>query len=248
MTLLTICQNIATEAGYPAPTTIIGNTSIIAKRLLIAANKAGKTVAKGLVPGGLGQHDWQALRKEQTFDTIEDQQGYVLKGAGSIVDDADFVKFIDDTLWDRTNNNPVNIYNPQEWQLAKSGLVDPISPYYNAIKRGDSLLLDPTPSAEDTLAFEYLSNKWCESSGGTAKVAFTVDTDVGILDEDLIEYDALWRFLKAMGKAYAEEKVDAETSIKTAISNDEPRSIIRAAFPADVYPIVNVPQTIPIPS
>jgi hypothetical protein len=47
--------------------------------------------------------------------------------------------------------------------------------------------------------FEYQSTYFCQSSAGADQSAWAADTDVGVLDENLMELGVIWRFKKKNG-------------------------------------------------
>ena len=188
MSLLTICQDVAYELGIGAPTSIVGSTDTNALQLLRLANKEGEDLSQKTL--------WQVLTKEHTFtlDGLTPTQTYDMP--------ADFRSIIPSTTWNRDNKRVViNPVSPAEWQFLKgwttiSGL------NLRAHFRGDQLEFQQTlTSADDgkTIAFEYLSKYWSETSGGTAQQKFAADTDVPKLDAELITQGIVWRFKKEKG-------------------------------------------------
>lgn len=214
MSLLTICQNIANSIPVSKPTQIVGNNDQTAVLLLSAAQKAGKSISKKRNSNG----GWLILQKEHTFSTVASQADYTLP--------SDYERLIQDTLWDRTNfwemRGPLT---PSEWQMYKSSVLGQSVSLRQRFRIRNStntkvFSIDPTPAAVYSMVFEYVSDQWCQSSGGTDQSAWAADTDTGILDEYLIELDALWRVLKRMGMSYAEEYNEAEREISKALAAD----------------------------
>lgn len=219
MTLLSICQQIAREVGDDEPSSIVGNSDQIAKRLLAVMQTAGRVLASGRIEVEgrfIKNHDWSALRKEFTFNTVASTSSYLISTAiGS-----DFNRLLPDTIWDRTNNWQVRVYSPEEWQLAKGYSIVSAQARISMIKRGLYLLLDPTPSDAYSIYGEYISKNWCQTSGGTGQTAWAADTDTGVVDEDLLMLEGKWRYLNRIGEAYAEEKLDAERAVFSAANAD----------------------------
>ena len=190
MTLLTICQDAISEVGlFEVPTSIVGSNNQTAKRLLALANREGRLLTR--------EHNWQVLLKSHTFTTADGTASYDLP--------SDFDRFADETWWDRTNY--WEIFGPAseaDWQTLKSGIVtDGVRRWFRL--QGDQFYIHPTPTSADTIAYDYYSNQWCESSGGTGQTEFEADADVAKLDEDLITLGVRWRFLKVNGLDYTEE-------------------------------------------
>ena len=213
MTLLTICQNIADASPVDKPTLIVGSTDGTARLLLSCAQNAGKYLARRK-----GKQHWLELVNEYTFSTVADQEDYDLP--------SDFYDLEDQTLWDRTNYWEIRgALSPQDWQAYKSSVLGDTATVRKRFRIRNvsgttKFSIHPTPSAVESLVFEYVSNNWCESSGGTGQDSWQADSDVGIIDEYLIELEARWRFLNRLGMAYAEEKNEAEREISAALARN----------------------------
>jgi len=193
VTLLQIVQDAADELGVPRPSTVITNTSIEVRRLLRLANKGGRSLAQR------DNFPWQELVKEATHTTLAaEEQGALATIAPG------FRELVNETIWDRTLQRGIpGPLSPQRWQAWKASTVTGPWPCYRI--RDKKLYLLPAPAAGRTVAFEYLSNLWCQSSGGTGQTAWAADTDVAAFDEELLTLDLVWRFKHAVGRAYAED-------------------------------------------
>lgn len=211
-TLLQICQNVAREIPLTVPTVLVGSTDETAKLLLACAQKAGKEIARAKEGG------WTVMQKEHTFSTVSGTTDYDLP--------SDFAYFIDGTLWDRTNYEQLRgpLSAPQ-WQIRKSSVLSDTSTTWKYFRLRpttgtNKFSITPTPDAADSLVFEYVSNAWCESSGGTAQTYWQADSDVAIIDEYLIELSIMWRMLKRLGMAYADELDEYEKALEKAMARD----------------------------
>lgn len=209
MTLLSIVQNVAKEAGFSAPASVIGNSDDTAVLILALATRAGKLLAR---------KTWEVLQKEYTFSTVASTASYAFP--------SDLGYFLDYTIWDRTQFWALRgSLSAQDWQTYKSGLQS-TTPRQRFRIKGGLIFIDPTPSAVSSMVIEYLSNLWVAPAATPtvgSKTAFTVDTDVSLFDETAIEMDTLWRFLSRKGLAYAEEKQEALDHIAELFGNDAPR-------------------------
>jgi hypothetical protein len=226
MSLLTICQNAAQEIRVAKPSTIVGNTDETAVMLLRAASRAGKVLAR--------RHDWQVLQKEATITTADATASYALA--------SDYDHHVNDTLWDRTNYwKMTGPTSPQDWQTLQSGIVTSGVRRWFRVKAG-LMYIYPTPSSADTLAYEYVSNGWCQDAGGTAQTDWAADTDTGVISEYLIEAGTIWRGLKAMGMAYAEEKQEHDAEVDLAVMRDAGAPTVQMHGEAKFDYGVNVPE------
>lgn len=234
MTLLSICQNAAKSTGIDAPGTIVGNTDPTAVRLLALAGMAGTSIHR--------RYPWTVLQREHTFTTSVSDNEYDLP--------TDFHRFIGETAWDRDAywqmRGPLS---PQEWQIAKSGLAASaqLRKRYR-VKRAStgnsvSFFIDPTPASSDDLVFEYISKNWCAAAGGTAQSDWAVDTDVGIVDEYLIELELRWRVMERLGLSYAEAKDEADREIDKAWARDGDAAVLPLSESDWQLPPLNIVET-----
>lgn len=212
MTLLTIVQDAAAEVGIPIPSTVVSNPDSTVVRLLALSNRGGKALAQ--------RFPWQELVSEWTLTTTAtESQGLVetiMPG---------FNWDIYQTMWNRNTKFPITgPLFPAEWQFLKA--LNITGPWPQFRIRGDELLCIPVPTAGDTYAGEYVSRYWCQSSGGTGQERWAADTDSGVLREDLLTLDLIWRYKKAIGLDYAEEKMEAEMQINNAMSRSGSNRIL----------------------
>ena len=206
MSLLTICQNVADFTGFERETTIIGNTSPTARQLLALAQREGKQLMRAT--------SWPILLKEHTFSTTSGTQSYALP--------TDFDRFISDTAFNRTDLDKfTGPLTPQQYQLDRHGTASAgITQRFRLKSSSNALKFDitPTPTATETVGFEYVSSHWNQKTDGTSQAAFTVDTDTGILDELLIELGVTWRFKQMHGLDYAEDFRQYQLELRQAVS------------------------------
>lgn len=208
MTLLTICQDVARQVGFAVPLSIVNATNDkTAQQLYSLANRAGESMAK--------VKRWQTLVKENTFTLATADQDYAFP--------ADFRHIIPETTWNRDDRRKViNPLNSQEWAFYKgwqtlSGL------NLRARIRNDELEFEQTISSDmngETIAYEYLSKYWAEDSGGTAKAAFTADSDVALLDEEIITLSVLYRFKRSKGLDWESDFMDYKIELDTVKGYD----------------------------
>ena len=219
MTLLTICQSVADTIPVEKPTVVYGSTNDTARLLVALAQKEGKILAK--------RHNWIALGKEHTFDTVNGTADYSLPSG--------YARLENNTVWDRANywamRGPLS---PQAWQAYKSSVLGDTVTVRKRYRIRDvsgtvKFSIDPTPTSAEALVYEYISDQWCQSSGGTAQSAWAADTDTGILDEDLTALGVLWRALKRLGMEYADERVEYEREVEKAIARDGGAPILSVA-------------------
>lgn len=217
MTLLSICQDAAREIGISKPGSIVGNTDPNAEKLLRYANKVGVRL--------MSVFPWQVLREEQTFTAIagSEQTGILPSG---------FNRFVPETFWDRTNVQLVTgPITSVQWQGLKAGSYS--GPEKKFIYRGGSVYALPAFSGGEALAFEYITENWCQSSGGTPQAAFAADTDVGLISEELITLGVIYEFEDGEGLPSDGSARDYLQLFDTLSGNDQPSAGVLVA--ADIF-------------
>lgn len=204
MTLLTMLNGVADECGVARPQTVIAGTDATTRRLLTMANREGRSLAK---------LDWPVLRKEKTFtSTAAETQTSAVP--------SDWSRFTDRTFWNRTLTQALSgPLSPQEWQAAKALTNANVNSF---TYRGVDILITPNPTAGQTMAYEYFSKNWCQSSGAVGQVVWTADTDTGILDEDLMARGVTWRFKKASGMEWVADFNDYMKEVRMAFTQSGP--------------------------
>lgn len=232
MTALSICQNAAARLGLASPSVVFSSTDEQVKQLRNLMNMEGKTLAKRAA--------WTKLTTEKTFTTVA-----AASQTSSVA--SDFGWYINETMWNRTTDRPIiGPVSPAQWQAFQAiGLASAPDAYFRFFGTGTaSIYIYPTPTASQTAAYEYVSKNWCESSGGTDQDAFALDSDVGILDEELITLGIIWRFLKAKGFDYGEDFRTYEIEVGKAIGRDggKPRLDIRGGHSEPRYR-GNIPES-----
>lgn len=227
MTLLSICQEALEEIGETeVPDSIVGNENQTAVQMLALANREGRSLSRAC--------EWSVLRAEHTFATVASQAAYDKP--------SDMRYIVNATWWDRANYWP--LFGPataQDWQQLQSGLVTSTTRRWFMF-RGSSIHIYPTPStSSETIAFEYITGKWCESSGGTGQTKFQADTDVAKLDEDLIRMGVIWRFLAKKGLPYETELAEYQMERDKAMARDGGKKVLNLGG-MKIREAVNVPE------
>ncbi len=201
-TLLQLVQAAANELGIPEPSLLFGGTDDTSKQLLALAQREGKEFSESATDSG----GWQALHKEYTFTTVNGQADYNLP--------SDFLYFVNRTFWDGAYKwELLGPITAQQKNILKYGIVGGNIRRKFYI-RNNKMYLDPVPtSTGDVIAYDYYSNGWCQSSGGTAQSLWQADTDTYKLDEDMFIKGLKWRFLRAKGLDYSQEFSDYEVDM-----------------------------------
>ncbi|CAB4139725.1 hypothetical protein UFOVP353_4 [uncultured Caudovirales phage] len=227
MTVLTIIQDTCGRLGLQIPAAIFSSTDeqVIQFRSLL--NASGKSISR--------IHDWTFLKKEHTFTTVaaDVQTGGV---------PSDFDRYLNHTMFNRTRSE--KIYGPLtnfEWQVDKGGFAG-LSIRAAFRFRGGDILITPVPTAGDSIYYEFITKNWCESASGTAQEKFQADTDISLIDEELLTKDITWRFLKAKGLDYSEEFQEFQVELANFRARDGGARIIDAAQEPNDDVFVNIPD------
>lgn len=234
MSLLDICQTVATEAGFGSMSSIIGNNDEIAQLLLSLSNRTGQL---------LRWRAWQVLQKEATITTIAGTEYYPKP--------SDLLRIIQDTMWDRTNYWKMRgSLTPLEWQVYKSGLAQ-----VTARKRfrlwNNLIYVFPIPEVDgDEFVYEYVSKYWVvddiAAPSPQYRTHFQSDSDQSLINEELISLGVLYRFLERKGFAYQEAKDEFNRQLDVEFGVDTPKEILNMGAPrSDQYwpPLPLIPIT-----
>lgn len=228
MTCLTIIQDVAQRVNLPSPTSAAQSADPQVIQLVALANKEGEW---------LSNKDWQVLTKETSFVTTAVQLQTTLS-----VTAPGLKNIINDTIWNRDLRRPV--YGPmtaQRYQQVQAAVF--AGPWNQFIIQGDQILFFPVPAAGQTCWFQYTTQNWCESSGGTGQARFVMDSDVLLLREDLFKLGVEWRWKKAKGLEYAQEFADYEDFMANALARDGSKDIINMGSARyDIFPGILVPS------
>lgn len=224
MSLLTLCQDVAVMVGLNKPSSIINNTDSDAQKLLAIANMEGRALSR--------RYDWQLLVKETSFTTIA-------AGDQGAVDDIapGFDRFISRTVFKRNQGRELfGSLDAHTWQFNKSW---PLAGIYDRFRvRDGHLLIIPTPTAGDTIYFEYISKYWVNGD----KEEFTADTDTPILSDELVRLGMIYRTRASLGLDYSREKDEYEKAVDQKVGTDVPRKIIKTDG------ITQYPYTVGLPN
>ena len=231
MTLLTICQDAAGIIGIPQPTAIINATDTSSVQLLQCANQEGKALAR--------DYPWNILMKEGSFTTsAAESQGLMT------TIESDFARILNDTLWNRTTDRKYfGPINDSFWQQLKATVTSGASDYFRI--RGGKLLIHPTPTASQSVFFEYISKYWIDSGSDSVGDLdkFAADTNISLIDEYLVTLGVVWRFLKLKGLPYDQQFLEYQQLLKTFTAQDGAKAIYHGNNMGSMsYLAANVPD------
>jgi len=225
--LLTIIQDVADRVGLVRVSSVIGSSDHQVRQLLALANQEGRELAR--------RYTWQALTFEKTFTTIaqESQTGAI---------PADFDRFVKDTFYNRTQKRPVvGPMTAQEWADYKGRLASIVFDAFRV--RGDAILIAPTPSAGETMAYEYVTKYWCAGAEDTTpdQAAWVSDDDIPFLDTEAMTQGIVWRYQRSRGFDYAETFQSYELHLAQLMGRDGGTRTLMMSPPGPFRPRAPVP-------
>jgi hypothetical protein len=234
-TLLQLVQAAVGELGQLAPTSLVSSTDPSAVQWLALANREGAEFSDEATPRG----GWQELRVDYTFNTSIGVDTYNLP--------ADFGFLLPNTLWDVSKHwQVVGSLSQQEWNTLQYG-ISPAGPRFRFKIGGGVFMMNPAPSSVISVAYSYVSNGWCKSSGGVSRAPWGADTDTYKLDEDAFIMGLKWRYLQAKGFAYDDFRDDyrRRTDLLKARNASARTLPLNSTSPEDAFLLstANVPDT-----
>lgn len=233
-TLLEIITRVCDETGFASrPTVVVGSSRPDDRRLLACANAAGRDLMKA--------HEWGSLQTSATITTANGTADYSLA--------SDYDRMISDTGWNRTkkmflsgpDTPQVNRYLNDGWGVSAS-----INQRFRI--KGLTITIWPTPTAIETLGYEYISNKWAQSyddeenpTDPTPQLEFLADTYTTVFDPELMKKEIIWRFASGKGMYADGLKAEAFALRDQRIASDLGGTILNMVPEPDYAPgAVNV--------
>lgn len=222
MSLLTIVQDACNHPSLtlPPPATVVGNAASHAPAMLMAAKEELDSLAT--------RCNWQKLTKEHTFTTTASAIQLTASAVPS-----DFDRMVNESIFNRTTRR--RVWGPitsEQWQNIQSALVTMVDPAYRF--RDGTILITPTPSSGDTIAYEYISKNKTRSSGGTAQENWQADADTCLFPEPIVTLGVVWRYRAGKGYPFTKEQEEYERRVVEAIMRDGTRGRITTDPPIRV--------------
>lgn len=205
--MLTLIQRFCERNNLDVPATVYGSTDPQVLQIKALLEEEGNDLSR--------RGDWNELTFEATHTTVATES----QGAMNVIATNGFRNIKNDTIWDRSLRLPLPVLNDVEWAAQKGFATT--GPNYSVRVRGGLLLANPTPTAGNTWAFEYISKNWILGANGTSyKQFFTLDTDNPLLPEELLTLGLRWRWKKEKGFDYAEDFNTYEKQVMQALGQD----------------------------
>lgn len=232
MTLLATVQEFCDRRGLSSPSTVIGNGDDSIRQLRGLANE----VVQDITSRG---KSWAVLQKQTTFVSVASE----LQGQMDTLFPFGFKYLIEDSLYDRTQRRP--LYGPRnapKWQEAEA--LPTTGPFYSYRIWAGYFYLQPAPPAGHTIAAEYASDTaiFNNDAGPVYRKYFAADTDVFQLDAELLILGLQWKWRRAKGLSFSQEKLDFESALAQAIGTDADKGEVNlTGGTRDIRPGIFVP-------
>lgn len=210
MSLLSIVQSHCQINGLNVPNAVIGAQDTTTVQLLALLNELVELITD--------QAKFQGFTREavHTLTVGEDQ------GAIEDIADEGYLWMFPGTFWNRTRNLQIaGPFNEVEWQQRKAQDIG--GTYYGFRLRENHILINPAPASGglDQVVFEYASSYGVIDNTGTAKSAFTADTDTFAMPERLLKKGLGWRWKHQKGLAYQLEEQEFWDMLNNYIARDK---------------------------
>lgn len=229
MSLLSVVTAVTQRLAITVPNAVAGSQDPQIIQLMALLNEEGEELA--------ARYQWQKLNQQATFTTVATEV------QGSLSTIAPGYKFIiNDTIWNRDLRRPVfGPLGPQYWQQMQAMFMQGPWNQYRIIN--DEIHFVPVPAAGEACFFEYTTSYWCESSGGTPQASYQADTDVALLDENILILGLIWRWKAAKGLDYTEDFNKYDKRVLNAMTQDASKPVLNMGeVKFDIYPGVWVPS------
>lgn len=138
----------------------------------------------------------------------------------------DFDRYIGQTWWDRTNHwRLIGPDSPQMDQYLRSGIfaTGPRVRWRQVGRKPAAWRIWPPPTAQstpDALVWEYVSSNWVEKLDGTFANKMTADTDIPLLDPQMVILGVKWRMWQIKGFSYGAMQQEYIDYVNMLISRD----------------------------
>lgn len=165
MSLATICQNVADEAGYTIDSLIVGSTENTTRQLRSMVNRVNQEMAEA--------YPWPILYASGVITLVAGQATYALPAA--------FSYYHYNTFWNQSTRwRVLGPMSPQEYaEIVGYGLQSTVNQRFQFRGISNSqLLIEPTPTESGaTIIFEYIADRSVRPQTWVQGLIFPSDTN-----------------------------------------------------------------------
>ena len=228
-TCLQIVQQACGRLGLNQPTAVVSSTDPAVLQYLSLLNEEGEELAD--------RYQWQALTLEASFTTVaQENQGNldtIAPGWRSI---------INNTIWNFTLRR--RVFGPrsqQQWEQIKAMYTQTLWNQYKI--QGNQLLFVADPAAGELCKFQYVSKNWAtDAAGTTTKDSFTADSDLPVLDDNLMILGLIWRWRKAKGLDFSAEYKQWDDKANLTYGRDGTKPTLNIGIRGYTMPGLYIPE------
>lgn len=226
-----ILNQVGVELGLDPAADPFSSSDASYRQLKYLINTAGEELSQ-LYP-------WEFLRKEHPI-TTDGNETYDLP--------SDFLYILNQTVWDRTNDNPIEgPLSPQDWSYLKGGDLSGSSLCYAYRMMQDRISFYPTPNGP-VFAFEYVGRNWVlDSTTGTTYIdKVQVGADTPMFNRTLLGRMLKVKFLEAKGFDTTKAQADLDQAFGLLIARNKGAPILSTKAGARAFPYIsggNVPDS-----
>ena len=231
MNLLQLATEFCDRTGLDVPLRVVGATDAGVRQLRGLLNE----VISDITNRG---ESWPLLQKQALFNTVAAE----LQGPLATIAPYGFKYIIPGTEYDRTERRP--LWGPKGAGAWQESIALPVTgPLYSYRLWQGEFLIQPAPPAGHQIAFEYASDMAIQDVGGTYSKRFEADSDIFLLDEDLLLLGLRWKWKKEKGLSFVTEKLEYESALAQAMGNDGTKGEINMAdnYSQTIRPGIFVP-------
>lgn len=207
-------------------TTLVGNTTINSSTVSGIASTTGINATYQISGTGINQATFVTAVPSGTTLTLSQPATSTNTGVTfqlckvKYAMPSDYDRQIDRTHWDKSKHwEMLGPETAQQWEWLISGYIS-TGPRVRYRIFGGYFQIWPMMNTSEVLGFEYVSNAWAASSGGTAQTSFTADTDTCIFPDRLMVTALKLKFWQAKGFDTFAFQRDYDMQLGLAKSND----------------------------
>lgn len=245
MSLISICQDVAGEVGWPVPQAVASNqTDATAIQMFALARKELEALA---------DKNWPHLDVDYSFSTIIGQDTYVLPEDARVL--------MQNSAYDKSQYFGIRgSVGSQEWLVRKYGMLANLwcttfRVLYNPTL---AIQLDTTPQEVRDLTISYRSSNLAiagasisgplSANEGDSIPNYMGDSDVPRIPERLVKLGLTWRFRRAKGLDFSAELAEYNATVEGEFAQYKAQADIpvgRSQYFNTEWPLTQgyVPQT-----
>lgn len=211
MTVLSAIARACPKLGLEVPLSVFSSTEREHVELAELANVVAEEIASA--------YDWQVLKKISTITGDATTEDWPLE--------ADYDRqTLKATMWvaSRTGAPLEHVLDFDRWL----GIIVSTATVSSGqwIIYGNQIHIRPALALADTAKYPYITTAIVDPASGANKAAFTIDTDVFLLDESVLRKGIIWRWKEQKGLPYAEAMQDYEIGLAEAVGRDKGSKIL----------------------